>query len=115
MAQASPRFSSGQDAALWALMTSLKIGAVHETLDHDLWDRKIGAPCNGLLDVAAFALVPFLAYQFGFVPLPLTTMPRPSFPGGMLPPPQTWFPRPPWSQLPQSPSFGEPGSWQPIL
>ena len=80
------------------------------------WDRKAGAPCNGLLDMAAFALVPFLAEEFGFVPGPLWAPPKPSFPDGMLPPPRQWFPPPGrWSQLPQLPSPGDPGWWEPIL
>ena len=103
MANASGRFSGDpRGAAWWALKATVVLGFVHELLDHDLTDAP-GAPCNGLVDIAAFALVPFLAWKFGFDALPLGSIPVPPFPGGMLPPPQNWLPRPPWSQLPQPP------------
>jgi RHS repeat-associated protein len=113
MANASGRFSGDpRGAGKRAFEATLAIGFVHELFDHDLTYAP-GAPCNGLVDIAAFALVPFLAWQFGWVPLPLASIPVPPFPGGMLPPLQNWLPRPPWSQLLQLPPPGVP--WPGII
>ncbi len=43
----------------WALPVSLGIGGCHEYMDGDLLVAS-GHPWNGLIDMAAFALVPFV-------------------------------------------------------
>lgn len=49
-------------AAAWlAVLLMLAVGVWHETIDGD-FTSEAGAPYNGLLDVAAFVLVPLMAW-----------------------------------------------------
>ncbi|HVH66655.1 MAG TPA: RHS repeat-associated core domain-containing protein [Gemmatimonadales bacterium] len=100
-----------------AVTAALYIGLIHEGpwWDGDLTDRSKGAPCNGLVDIAAFMLLPTISYLIDHgngdqeLPWPGIMLGPPKW-RGRFRPPLGWDPAEP---LPLQPPAG--GSFWPTF